>query len=307
MRFASQEFFGKLKEAILNDNGDDSIYTELYEVLLHDTRYRIIRNVGFQEWEDVFQEVVWAVIRQLPRYLMNSENMHESQRQSWLNLIVDRKSASWLEKINEMNKQKKNKKKQDDVKVSKQQVGRALSFDMLQELNEKTKSPIKLAHEPDSTKNPETLVLESEISDELLDKLHELYSINTAPDKLIAFTYSKLIFPYMGDEVNGKPSKVQERLHGIKLYRLYECMIDDLRFAIDGVIPQEVFLPLREKLDMIDADGRALGEHLFKLPARQISDGLHRIQKKWISDSEEKSKKDSQEGGSDDDDRTPGL
>ena len=58
---------------------------------------------------------------------------------------------------------------------------------------------------------------------------------------------------------------------------------------------------------MIDADGRALGEHLFKLPARQISDGLHRIQKKWISDSEEKSKKDSQEGGSDDDDRTPGL
>ena len=51
MRFASQEFFGKLKEAILNDNGDDSIYTELYEVLLHDTRYRIIRNVGFQEWE----------------------------------------------------------------------------------------------------------------------------------------------------------------------------------------------------------------------------------------------------------------
>lgn len=137
MRFASQEFFGKLKEAILNDNGDDSIYTELYEVLLHDTRYRIIRNVGFQEWEDVFQEVVWAVIRQLPRYLMNSENMHESQRQSWLNLIVDRKSASWLEKINEMNKQKKNKKKQDDVKVSKQQVGRALSLDMLQELNEK--------------------------------------------------------------------------------------------------------------------------------------------------------------------------
>ena len=109
MRFASQVFFGKLNEAILNDNGDDSIYTELYEVLLHDTRYRIIRNVGFQEWEDVFQEVVWAVIRQLPRYLMNSENMHESQRQSWLNLIVDRKSASWLEKINEMNKQKKNK------------------------------------------------------------------------------------------------------------------------------------------------------------------------------------------------------
>lgn len=56
-----------------------------------------------------------------------------------------------------------------------------------------------------------------------------------------------------------------------------------------------------------DIEKTSLVSHLFKLPARQISDGLHRIQKKWISDSEEKSKKDSQEGGSDDDDRTPRL
>ena len=40
MRFASQEFFDKLKESIMDENSDDSIYTELYEVLLHDTKYR---------------------------------------------------------------------------------------------------------------------------------------------------------------------------------------------------------------------------------------------------------------------------
>ncbi len=47
MRFASQEFFDKLKESIMDENSDDSIYTELYEVLLHDTKYGIISNVGF--------------------------------------------------------------------------------------------------------------------------------------------------------------------------------------------------------------------------------------------------------------------
>ena len=89
MRFASQEFFDKLKESIMDENSDDSIYTELYEVLLHDTKYRIIRNVGFEDWEDVFQEVAWSVIRQLPRYLLNSEDKHEAQRQSWLEKVEE--------------------------------------------------------------------------------------------------------------------------------------------------------------------------------------------------------------------------
>lgn len=307
MRFASQDFFDKLKEAIIDENGDDSIYTELYDVLLHDTRYRIIRNVGFQDWEDVFQEVAWAVIRQLPRYLMKSENMHEAQRQAWLNLIVDRKSASWLEKINQMKKQKK--KEQEGQEDSKRQKKRTLSLDMLQELNEESHNPIKLAKESDSTKSPETIMVESEVSKKLLEKLTQLYSINTSPEKLIAFTYSRLIFPYMGDGVSGKPSKVYEHLYGFRLYDLYECMMDDLMSVIDGFIPKETFLPLRKKLDIIDSDGDAIGEKSFDLQVRQITDGVHRIHKKLDADRDEETKKEQkqeqQEGGSDDDDRTP--
>ena len=307
MRFASQEFFDKLKESIMDENSDDSIYTELYEVLLHDTKYRIIRNVGFEDWEDVFQEVAWSVIRQLPRYLLNSEGMHEAQRQSWLNRIVDGKSASWLKKKYRMNKQKK--EEQGSQKGSKQPKNIVLSLDMLHEINEETHTPIKLAEEYDSTKSPETIMVEAEVSKKLLEKLTQLYSINTSPEKLIAFTYSRLIFPYMGDGVSGKPSKVYEHLYGFRLYDLYECMMDDLMSVIDGFIPKETFLPLREKLDIIDSDGHAIGEKSFNLQVRQITDGVHRIHKKLDADRDEETKEEQkqeqQEGGSDDDDRTP--
>lgn len=179
---------------------------------------------------------------------------------------------------------------------------------MLHEINEETHTPIKLAEGSDSTKSPETIMVESEVSKKLLEKLTQLYSINTSPEKLIAFTYSRLIFPYIGDVVSGKPSKVYEHLYGFRLYDLYECMVDDLMSVIDGFIPKETFLPLREKLDIIDSDGHAIGEKSFDLQVRQITDGVHRIHKKLDADRDEETKKEQkqeqQEGGSDDD-RTP--
>lgn len=39
-----------------------------------------------------------AVIKGLPNYILNSETLHEAQRQTWLNAIVEHKISNWRKK-----------------------------------------------------------------------------------------------------------------------------------------------------------------------------------------------------------------
>lgn len=88
MRFASQEFFERLKNGLQDEKLKDWTYAELYFVLQCDTKYKIINRVGYSNWEDVFQNVVSAVIRQLSSFILNPKSLIEANGQAWLNTIV---------------------------------------------------------------------------------------------------------------------------------------------------------------------------------------------------------------------------
>lgn len=98
VRFASQEFFERLKNGLQDEKLKDWTYAELYFVLQRDTKYKIINRVGYSNWEDVFQNVVSAVIRQLSSFILNPKSLIEANRQAWLNTIVRGESASWIAK-----------------------------------------------------------------------------------------------------------------------------------------------------------------------------------------------------------------
>ena len=52
--------------------------------------------------------------------------------------------------------------------------------------------------------NPEAIYMDREISIEFQNKLKELYSLNSSPERLISYTYSKLIIPqWMGNGYSG--------------------------------------------------------------------------------------------------------
>lgn len=55
MRFASQEFFERLKNGLQDEKLKDWTYAELYFVLQRDTKYKIINRVGYSNGKMFFR------------------------------------------------------------------------------------------------------------------------------------------------------------------------------------------------------------------------------------------------------------
>lgn len=166
VRFASQEFFERLKNGLQDEKLKDWTYAELYFVLQRDTKYKIINRVGYSNWEDVFQNVVSAVIRQLSSFILNPKSLIEANRQAWLNTIVRGESASWIAK----------------------NIDWPVSLEQLYEEGELSHELIKSVRESNIEENPESIYMDREISIEFQNKLKELYSLNSSPERLISYT-----------------------------------------------------------------------------------------------------------------------
>ena len=99
MRFASQEFFNHLKSELQDENGDVQIYADISKMIERETKWKLLNSVDKEEdREDILQEIKMAVIKGLPNYILNSETLHEAQRQTWLNAIVEHKISNWRKK-----------------------------------------------------------------------------------------------------------------------------------------------------------------------------------------------------------------
>lgn len=123
--------------------------------------------------------------------------------------------------------------------------------------------------------------MDREISIEFQNKLKELYSLNSSPERLISYTYSKLIIPqWMGNGYSGKPSETRKYLNGKRLDEIFEYMVIDLKAAVHANIPMQVFVPLIKKLDAIDNDGCSKGKCRFTLSVKQITQATNRISEK---------------------------
>ncbi len=259
MRFASQEFFERLKNGLQDEKLKDWTYAELYFVLQRDTKYKIINRVGYSNWEDVFQNVVSAVIRQLSSFILNPKSLIEANRQAWLNTIVRGESVSWTVK----------------------NIDWHVSLEQLYEEGELSHELIKSVRESNIEENPEAIYMDREISIEFQNKLKELYSLNSSPERLISYTYSKLIIPqWMGNGYSGKPSETRKYLNGKRLDEIFEYIVIDLKAAMHANIPMQVFLPLIKKLDAIDNDGCSKGKCRFTLSVKQITQATNRISEK---------------------------
>lgn len=263
MRFASQEFFNHLKSELQDENGDVKIYDDISKMIERETKWKLLNSVDKEEdREDILQEIKMAVIKGLPNYILNSETLHEAQRQTWLNAIVEHKISNW--------RKKPDNGKHDSIDRTVKDEGGNEYFP-----KELEKATASMQNEPESIHMDET------ISEAFGSVLHDIFSINVSPERLIGFVYSKMIIPRMiQSKYSGKPTEAEKILRNVTLYEIYDNIVADFKGVFCSNIDETVFAPLKEKLNIRQKDGSLVGNRRFNLTVRQIVDGSNRINQK---------------------------
>lgn len=98
MTFGSESTFRIIGEILCQT---DEAYEPLCKILYKDTGVLINKYcAGIQsaDKEDIMQNVVWKVLRDLPRFYSHSERNTEQQRNAYLKRIVYNECMDFLEK-----------------------------------------------------------------------------------------------------------------------------------------------------------------------------------------------------------------
>lgn len=256
MHFSSDEFYQKLKTEITNPQCDGSIYNVLYEVIKKDVSGYIYNKIKREEdCKEVFQEIYFSVWRGLSDFVSKSEFLCEYQRKAWLNRIVKCRIADFYKQY-----YKYDSKKQD------------MGEKELEEELERQKCTPKDAIENE--------VISKEPNRYILEQLKKLFALNTSPEKIIAFVYTKIIIPNETiSGFNGKPAATYAIVSGKSLFYLRQDMNQHLKQMFRYPIPEEIYQGLDMKL-IKELDGKLVGDNLFSIDIKTITDGNNRIQKR---------------------------
>ena len=246
MNFASDEFFQYLKTEVMKEESDGQIYFELEKVIKKSVYGLIYRKVPHDSVDDVYQEVFFTVWRRLTDFLLKSENMKPAQRMSWLLTIVNRRIADYYEKQERFKEIASIDDENSNISMSDARSG---------------------------------IVEQEEFTKCMHDLFNTLLDMKTAPEKILGYVYSKLVLKSDGRN-SGKPSIAVDYLTGKSLYDIFYCMKKDLQCSLGVVIPEYVFIPLKNKLDSIDKNGNLVGNRVFTYTVKKVTDGNNRIQKK---------------------------
>lgn len=252
MEFAKDDFYNHLKNEVNNSEGDGTIFFELDKVLKKSIYFLISKKVPESNRDDVYQNVFFAVWRSLPSYLQNFDNSTEAQRAAWLYEITRHKIADFYER----------------------EYKKTRRTSSIEAIMEECQSDFA-----DSV-NIEEIVLNRDINYMLQEALLHIFSLNTSPEKIIGFVYAKIILFLDSSRIqNGKPSEVYEILSGKSLFEIRNNIKYELEEALGKKVPESIFLEFDKKL-LIEKEDGLVGERLFSISVKTITDGTNRIQKK---------------------------
>lgn len=215
MGFGSDQFFYKLKQEVEKKDGDGSVYFLLNQEVKK-VVYPIISNkIPMEYVEDVYQDVFFSVWKNIASYIINMEKKTECQRLAWLITVTKRRIADFYMKIKEI----------DSETIYIDDVGYEIVSDDKSSCDD------------------------NEFTLKMKNVLINLFSVSTSPEKIISFVYSKIILSI--ETTSGKPSEASNMLKGMKLYEIFDMMKNDLEKCLQVKIPDSVYEPLVEKLEII--------------------------------------------------------
>lgn len=304
MRFGSQEIFDFIVDNL--DLEDFEWYNDLYEVIKEDTKQilpRYCKSIDKYLLDEITQEAALQVFKSLVRFVEQSADKTERQRNSWLKKVIYSKYCGFIRK-NGLRIYEDNRKgntqdqkyyeissldEENDIKLC---AEASADDDPCEEDNntENTQGQkyykisslvdennIKRYAEDSADNNPCASIVDDEYKrNAVTNSLKCLFSLNTTPDKIMAFVFSKLIYTYGTGNVNGQARKVADDFAETPLPEMFKKMYAELKGILSFYIPDEVFSPLINKINKTDS---------FALNARKITLGSN-----WISGEMKKNK-----------------
>ncbi len=303
MHFSSPEFFHYLKQEITNPSGSEEMYRELIRVIKQDVSWKLYMKIEHEEdRDDVFQEICLAVYVRLTDFLLDPRSEKgEEERYCWLFTIVDRKICDYYRKnFIEIDYNPTEEEIINRLEFVKQKgLDQGKRPEEIQVLMEKERercyktlrNKIPLVPDPDgrlaATDNeniPEKQVILDDIDSRIATHLEKILNIKTAPEKRMAYIYSKIIIPIeWGGHISGKPRAAEKRLKDHTLFDVLEMMKDDLTVAFNRTFPDNIFSKLESDLNVPEEGNnskKCVGHRFFGLSCNQITSGTNRIQDK---------------------------
>lgn len=299
MRFGSQEIYDFIVYN-LKHSKDFKWYNDLYEVIKEDTKQilpRYCKSIDKYLLDEITQEAALQVFKSLVRFVEQSADKTERQRNSWLKKVIYSKYCGFIRK-NGLRIYEDNRKgntqdqkyyeissldEENDIKLC---AEASADNDPCEEDNstENTQDQkyykisslvdennIKRYVEVSADNNPCASIVDDEYKrNAVTNSLRYLFSLNTTPDKIMAFVFSKLIYTYGTGKVNGQAKKVAKDFAETSLPEMFLKMYAELKDILLFDIPDDVFYPLIKKINKTDS---------FALTARKITLGSN-----WISE-----------------------
>lgn len=211
MTFGEHETFRLIGRAL--SEGEETDYDSLCRIIYDDAGAllkRRGRGLSRADAEDVLQDIVCKVIRNLPRFYQQSADKSPGERNAWLRTIVE----------NEKNNYYRAKTRELEQLEYDDAIGQYTEDDFVRRIAAR---------------------------DALLEALKGSFAIATTPEKIMAFVYNRLLGALLGR--NGSPKGIVEEFEGVPLAVMYHRMTLDLSQALACSIPASVLAPLREKVE----------------------------------------------------------
>lgn len=212
MTFGSEETYVLIGKILQQDNAE--AYEPLVKILYEDTWAIINRHYSWireADKEDLVQDTIWKVLKDIPRFYDTSQYKDAVQRNAYLKRIAQNTCIDYIRKT-------KNSALENSVNID--------------DFN-------GLTNNKDYAKRVED-------RDAFLVALKSVFQINTTPDKLLAFVQSRLLGALSGK--NGSSKDVIDRFDGKPLGMVYEQTMKDLFEILEMEISDDIVAPLKDKL-----------------------------------------------------------
>lgn len=247
MIFGSKKYFDYIS-ANISSQESEHMYENLYEVLRKDVfGMSEFSKVPDNDKDAVFDKIATKVMFKLPLFVCNSVNMTDAQRNSWLKRVVKSNVADYFR-----------------LEYKK------LESSILDDIVENRETHLKYA----SDDNIEGMLKDREVYEELIESIRDVCSLNTTPDKIIAFFLNCYCCVCGKYRENGKPQQICDEFNG----KTIEYAASTMKLRIQDVvcinIPEAAYSALDEK---IMRGGYSDKEAVFCLDSKKISDSV-----KWI-------------------------
>lgn len=212
MNFGSDRTFEIIKDVLTQKK--EEAYEPLCKILYEDVGClmdKFFHGVQKADKDDLIQNVVWKVIRDLPRFYESSAGYLEQQRNAYLKRVVRNECLDFFKK----NRRTVLKEMADFNDAQ----GEAATTDFVKQIIDK---------------------------ESFYQALRRFFLLKTTPDKLLAFVYNRLLSGMSGSK--GSPLTIIEDFDGMFLREIYERMVLDLNHVLGEKVPSNVLEPLKKRV-----------------------------------------------------------